>query len=277
MTLPVSKTPASRSGRSRQRAADVSDPFFATTLARGLAVLAAFRGSDETLTNAELAARTELSRPTVSRLVNTLLVLGYMKRDADGRFRLGVRVLTLAYPLLAAHRVRQLARPMMREFAEQAGGAVSIGIADGANLVFLETARSHLSFPHVPDVGFSGPVITTSIGRAAMSLMTPGELAATFSAIEREQPDLYRASHKKALAGIKACRQHGVCVALGEWRPEILAVAAPLLRTSRGECLAINCGIPAYRVSAAAMRETWAPRMAGLASAIGALLERNET
>jgi DNA-binding IclR family transcriptional regulator len=258
----------------RQRASDAPDPFFATTLARGLAVLDAFRDGEAALSNAELAARTGLSRPTVSRLVNTLLTLGYLKRNALGRFRLGTRVLGIAYPLLAGFRVRQLARPMMREFAEQAGGAVSIGIADGANLVYLETARSSQSFPHVPEVGFSVPLISTGIGRAAMSLMEEAELTATLARIEREQPEGYRRARRNALAGIEACRAHGACAALGEWRPEILAVAAPLVRTPEDECLAINCGIPAWRVSPEAVREEWVPRMASLARSIRTMLER---
>jgi len=258
----------------RQRASDHPDPFFATTLARGLAVLDAFRGGESSLSNAELAARTGLARPTVSRLVNTLLTLGYLKRNADGHFRLGVRVLGVAYPLLAGYRVRQLARPMMREFAELAGGAVSIGIAEGADLVYMETARSSQSFPHVPEVGFAVPLVSSAIGRAAMSLMDADELKATFAAIERAQPQAYRAGRRNALAGIEACRTNGVCVALGEWRPEIFAVAAPLLRTPEGDCLAINCGIPAFRITPEAVREDWAPRMAGLARSIRMMLER---
>src|SRR5689334_11449982 len=84
-----------------------SDPSFATTLAHGLDVLAAFRGRNGALSNAELAEHTGLSRPTVSRLTYTLAQLGYLKRDAKGRFVLGLAVLAAAYPLLSAIKVRQ--------------------------------------------------------------------------------------------------------------------------------------------------------------------------
>src|SRR5437762_2520656 len=96
-----------------------SDPSFATTLAHGLDVLAAFRRSPGPLSNAELAAHTGLSRPTVSRLTYTLAQLGYLKRDAKG-FVLGLGVLAAAYPVLSALKVRQLARPLMRDFAAYA-------------------------------------------------------------------------------------------------------------------------------------------------------------
>lgn len=261
--------------RARQRASDTPDPSFATTLARGLELLDAFRAGDTWLSNAELAQHTGLARPTVSRLTGTLARLGYLKRNEAGRFKLGIRVLGIAYPLLAGFRVRQVARPLMREFAEQAGGAVSIGMAEGANLVYLETTRSNQNFPHIPEIGFSCPLVSSGIGRAAMSLMSAAEEAATFALIAREQPALHEAMHERALAGIADCRSRGWCAALGDWRPEIFAVAAPLLRTADGECLSINCGIPSYRVSPEEVRE-FGPKLASLASAIRGLADNAE-
>ena len=57
---------------------DHADPAFATTLAHGLDVLAAFRNRSGSLSNADLALHTGLSRPTVSRLSYTLEQLGYL-------------------------------------------------------------------------------------------------------------------------------------------------------------------------------------------------------
>src|SRR5215469_6530523 len=89
---------------------DQADPSFATTLAHGLDVLAAFRNAPGgPLSNADLAAFTGLSRPTVSRLTYTLAQLGYLKRDTKGRFELGLAVLATAYPLLSAIAVRRMA------------------------------------------------------------------------------------------------------------------------------------------------------------------------
>src|SRR5205823_351341 len=85
----------------------------------GLDVLAAFRNRSGSLSNADLALHTGLSRPTVSRLTYTLAQLGYLKRDAKGRFQLGLGILAAAYPVLSALKVRQLARPLMRDLARR--------------------------------------------------------------------------------------------------------------------------------------------------------------
>jgi len=260
--------------RPRQRASDAPDPFFATTLARGLQLLDAFRPGETWLTNAELAARTGISRPTVSRLAGTLVRLAYLDKGAAGRYRLGMRLLGITYPLLARFRIRQIARPLMRDFAEQAGGAVSIGIRESSSLVYIETARSAQPFPHLPEVGFSCALYSTAGGRAAMSLMTEPELAALHAQVRQEQPELFRDMRRNALSGIADCRAKGYCVALGDWRPEIFATGTPLLRTDEGDCLALNCGIPSYRTTPEEMRDIHGPRLVGLARAVRALVER---
>src|SRR6266851_10404403 len=175
---------------SRSRAAgDESDPSFATTLAHGLDVLAAFRNGSGYLSNADLALRTGLSRPTVSRLTYTLAQLGYLKRDAKGRYELGLGILAAAYPVLSALKVRLLARPLMRDFAAYAGGTVSIAMPLGLDFIYVETLRTTDAVPHVPDVGFTGTLATTAVGRALLSLYTSDELDAHVARVKAERPE----------------------------------------------------------------------------------------
>src|SRR5262245_52652679 len=165
-----------------------ADPSFATTLAHGLDVLAAFRGGAGPLSNAELAAHTGLSRPTVSRLTYTLAQLGYLKRDPRGRFVLGLGVLAAAYPVLSALKVRQLARPLMREFAAYAGGTVSIAMPFGLDFIYVETLRTKDAVPHLPDVGFTGALSPTGVARALLPLYTKDELDGYVAKVKAEQP-----------------------------------------------------------------------------------------
>src|ERR1700749_1339981 len=166
-----------------------TDPSFATTLAHGLDVLGAFRNSAGSLSNAELAVHTGLSRPTVSRLTYTLAQLGYLKRHAQGRFEPVLGILATAYPVLSALKVRQLARPLMREFAAYAGGTVSIAMPFGLDFIYVETLRTTDAVPHVPDVGFTGSLATTAVRRALLSLFTPDELDRYVQTVKAERPD----------------------------------------------------------------------------------------
>src|SRR6478672_2315834 len=189
-----------------------TDPSFATTLAHGLDVLAAFRNSAGSLSNADLAEHTGLSRPTVSRLTYTLTQLGYLKRDAKGRFELGLGILAAAYPVLSGLKVRQLARPLMRDFAAYAGGTVSIAMPFGLDFIYVETLRTTDAVPHLPDVGFTSTLATTAVGRALLSLYTREELDGYVARVKAEQPQDADYVLKRTLPDIELCRERGFAV-----------------------------------------------------------------
>ena len=249
-----------------------ADPSFATTLAHGLDVLAAFRRHPGSLSNAELALHTGLSRPTVSRLTYTLEQLGYLRRDTKGRFVLGLGALAAAYPVLSALKVRQLARPLMRDFATYAGGTVSIAMPFGLDFIYVETLRTTDAVAHLPDVGFASSLAPTAVGRALLSLFTEEELDGYVARVKAEQPQDADYVRKRTLPDIELCRERGFAVSLGEWRREIFGVAAPLYRTPSGDCLSVNCGIPSFRFSAEQIERECGPRILGLARSITSLV-----
>ena len=204
-------------------AAEPADPAFATTLAHGLDVLAAFRSHGGLLSNADLALHTGLSRPTVSRLTYTLARLGYLKRDARGRFELGLGVLAAAYPVLSALKVRQMARPLMRDFAAYAGGTVSIAMPLGLDFIYVETLRTTDAVPHVPDVGFTGTLATTAVGRALLSLFSSDELQLYLKTVRAERPgkvELCADPHAARHRSVPAARFRGLArrMAAGDFR-----------------------------------------------------------
>ena len=265
--LSIAPSPSAKSAK------DQADPAFATTLAHGLDLLAAFRNRSGSLSNADLALHTGLSRPTVSRLTYTLAQLGYLKRDGKGRFQLGLGILAAAYPVLSALKVRQLARPLMRDFAAYTGGTVSIAMPFGLDFIYVETVRTTDAVAHLPDVGFTGTLATTAVGRALLSLFTPEEHAAYVADVRAERPEEADHVAKRMLPDIELCKERGFAVSLGEWRREIFGVAAPLYRSANGDCLSVNCGIPSFRFSAEQVERECGPRILGLARSIRALVE----
>src|SRR5438477_575724 len=188
--VPGSSVPSSGRPRFHKPSSiDQQDQTFSRTLAKGLDVLSDYSNSCGCLSNADLSLHTGLSRPTVSRLTYTLAQLGYLKRDAKGRFELALGILAAAYPVLSTLKVRQLARPLMRDFAAYTGGTVSIAMPFGLDFIYVETLRITDAVPHVPDVGFTGTLATTAVGRALLSLATPEELEDYLARVKAERPE----------------------------------------------------------------------------------------
>ncbi len=222
-------------------AEDLDERQFVTALARGLAVLQAFGPGDDLLTNAEIAARARLPKATVTRLAYTLCKLGYLARDASGGgYRLDPHILTLGYPVLARLGVRQLARPLMQALAEAEGLTVSIGLRDGAHMIFVERVRSSAPVVLQQDIGTRVPIATTALGRGYLAGLAPAERDAVLSELRAVTPadkwDGVRSGIDREMARHAA---KGWCFG-GDWDAALTGVAVPLALPGR-TVLSISC------------------------------------
>ena len=245
--------------------------WFATTLARGLSLVEAFGPEDLWLGNAELARRTGLSKPTVSRLSSTLIELGYLVRGDEGRFRPGVRLLALAYPVLRAFTIRQVARPLMMDVAREIRGAVSLATVDRLSLIYIESARSPDPHPLSPEVGNNAPLIQTAIGRALLAQLDEASRKKLLERARLESPELWKRHHAKVTRALQDCARQGFCLSFGDFNPNVHAVGVPLLTLQDGTALAMNCGVPAFRLGRGQLENDIAPRAVALAASIRAL------
>ncbi|MCK1733545.1 IclR family transcriptional regulator [Bradyrhizobium sp. 138] len=255
-------------------AESVDDAAFATTLAKGLVVLEAFKAGSTLLGNMELSTLTGIPRPTVARLTHTLAELGYLRYDAErAKYRVGARALRIAHPLLAGMQFRQMARPMMQELALSVRGTVSIGLLDATSMIYVETARSGDVGPHVPDIGMPIPVVMTAMGRAAAATLPPADADRLERNIAAEDAELWSAFRDKYRAGIAQGKSRGFCTCWGEYIASIHAVAAPLFHASESkQSFSINCGIPAFRLQPGQLEGEIGPRIAALADSIRAIV-----
>ena len=221
------------------------DKQFATTLARGIELLRCFSAEETELSNADLAARTGLPRPTVSRLTYTLTVLGYLRHNArSGRYEPGSALISATYPLMASLSLRQLARTPMNALAESTGGQVSLGMRDRLNIVLVETSRNYAppsARGPVADVGLSLPIAGSAIGRAFLAGCEPGLRESLMNEIRVKSPEDWSQFESGMRAALREYARHGYCSVDGDLVGEIVAVGACIRVSGGGEPLVFNC------------------------------------
>jgi len=132
----------------------VGDRKFVTALARGLEELRAFTLSDGLLGNGEIAERTGLLKPTVTRLTYTLTRLGHLAYFGRlEKYQLALSTLAISHATLANMRIRQVARPCMQGIA----GAIKDYETRGFTMSIGDWERdvSGVSVPLIPSDGSS--------------------------------------------------------------------------------------------------------------------------
>jgi len=245
------------------------DKQFATTLGRGLEILRCFTPDGTTLGNKDLAERTGLPKPTVSRLTYTLSQLGYLKADhVSSKYRLGPGVLAIGYPLLASLTMRQIARPAMQTLADYAGGTVSMGVRDRINIVYVETSRGSSTLAQqllqLSDIGRSHPIAATAMGRAYLAACTPADRDAIMNEIRVYTPQIWERHKDKVRQGLSDYERYGFCMSWGDLRREFNAVAVPLRPFGGDEVVVFNCVLQSFAMKPARIRADIGPRLAAM-------------
>jgi len=225
-----------------------SDRQFAMNLARGMEVLRCFTVHTPWLGNREIAERTGLPKPTISRLTYTLTLLGYLDRDPQRqKYRLGPGVLSLGHPLLASMQIRQSAKPIMEALARSTSCTVNLGIRDRGNVIYIDSVRADTANHHLPDIGTSRPLLPSAIGRALILAHPMAERTAILNYLRIHDPHAFESHQKLWTDDEQRYKREGYCLSKGDWHVDIHAIALPVRRIPGESPVAMNCTIAAHQ------------------------------
>src|SRR5438067_3594082 len=113
---------------------------------RALSVLQWFDERTPSLGVGEVADRLGVHRSTASRLLAALERQGFVELEPEGgRYRLGLRLVSLAGLVLNRFPVRGLARDVLRALRDETEETAYLGLLDGREVIYIDQASS----PHV--------------------------------------------------------------------------------------------------------------------------------
>ena len=238
-----------------------------SALARGIRVLRAFRVGDSVLTNSELAKRTSLPKPTISRIMATLTELGCVNYiEHLEAYKLGGTLIAIGHVASANFDLLQVARPLMQRLAEDTGLAVGIGMLEKDRMVYMDACQGPARVALQMRIGSRLPLFSTAMGRAILATMPTDErvrLIDRYGPRDAEERNHNERAIERAAAELD---RSGFCAVAGEWDPDINGLAAPLT-TGEGNFV-LDCGGPAYLLPPTRMYEEIGPQLARAAKKI---------
>jgi DNA-binding IclR family transcriptional regulator len=198
--------------------------------ARALGLLSAFTPQDQWLGNTELSQRTDLPASTVSRMAQTLVVLGYLLHDPVLRkYRLTSAVLSLGYAAFANAEVERLARLQMQSFANQEQSHVVLSSRYRLDIIVLESCRSaHSTGALNLHIGNRVGMATSPMGWALLASLPEAERYYLLNNLERRMPREWPHLRRRASEAISKVYEAGYCSSVSDTDPNLGMLAAPV-------------------------------------------------
>ena len=235
------------------------------TLERGLDVLDLFCHGSKKMTLSEIAAEIKLSPSTTSRLLNTLILRGYLSRDEETKkFGIGSQALRLTTSAFRTFDLRPLAVPVMRKLAEQYNESITLYVIQNGYRVCIERIETTHALRHVVNVGDRLPLARGASGKALLAWLPESELAATLLPGETV-----------STADLAKIRKQGFALSMGERDQGVGAIAAPVFDADGRVMCALSLSAPIIRLNREAF-EKIAPDIINSANQISAALRNTK-
>lgn len=85
---------------------------------------------------------TGLPKPTIARITNTLVSLGYLKQLPNStKYTLDIGVLSLGYAALSNISIRNIAHQYMEEMSQYVQAPVAMATRDRLNMVYIDVVQ----------------------------------------------------------------------------------------------------------------------------------------
>lgn len=132
-------------------------------LDKSVAVLARLESGPATL--GELVSGLGFSKATTHRLASALEDHGLVRRDGDGRYVLGIRLMALGRAAAEAVPLAELSLPALRELRDVTGESVQLYVADGEHRVCVAALESPHGLRTIVPTGASLAMAQGSAGK----------------------------------------------------------------------------------------------------------------
>jgi DNA-binding IclR family transcriptional regulator len=233
-------------------------PYHGTqAVSRAVSVLKVFESANGGLTAAQIAARLDLNRSTVHRLLSVLEAEGLVARDypyqgepRNSAYRLGPTLVSLGGLALRQINLRTIALPHLRALAQKSGETVDLELLVGSDVMIIEEVHAeHMLRVGVGDnIGSRYPAHATSTGKLLLAGLSEAELKATLpNKLAALTP--FTVTDKQILRDqLDEARRLGWALSWEELEIGLVAIGAPITGRDGETIAAVSISGPTARI-----------------------------
>jgi DNA-binding IclR family transcriptional regulator len=152
------------------------------SLARALQILVSLGEGDRSLD--QLATELDVHKTTVLRLLRTMEVERFVRRDEAHRYRLGSRLFSLADAAREQHVVRAVAAPYLRQLNQRTGQTVHLAAYENGQVIYIDKLDSVQSVRMYSQIGVPAALHCTAVGKVLLAAQPKRQREGLLTTIE---------------------------------------------------------------------------------------------
>jgi DNA-binding IclR family transcriptional regulator len=217
---------------------------------RGLQILELLAGDKKRWTTTEISRKLKIPKSTTSYLLHTLLARGYLVREAEGVYRLGMKLLVLGGQALRGIEIREAALPILRRITAETQTTAHLAVLEGAEAVYIERVPSPGFIQIDTWVGRRMPLHSTSVGKVLAAYLPEGEAEVLFqiAGLARFTPKTI-VTLPRLKQELRRIRENGAAIDSEENTPGVRCVAAPIFASNGRAIAALSLTGPVQQVT----------------------------
>lgn len=246
------------------------DLLFNQSLEKGLAVLRSFSAQRRTMTLAEVAEATDISKSSAQRMVYTLEQLGYVRKHPQTRrYQLTPRVMEIGFNYLAADVLIDVANPFLSELTKVTEETSNLTEPVGVEMTYVARFVSARFVPiHMP-IGSRIPMYCTAAGRAYLSALAEDDARRLLEAsIRVTHTEHTKTDVDEIMDIVSAARRQGYASNCEELFLGDMTIAAPVIGSQGQPVASVHLVTPTSRWSLQEVQQKLAPMLLQCARAI---------
>ncbi len=197
----------------------------------------------------EVAGRLEMEKSTAFRLLNSLRIRGYVRKDPEShRYSNGFRLFEMGNNVVKNMGLKEQAFPFLQELSQKTGEAVNLAIRDGRDVVYLDKIESQATIKVDLHVGKRMPMYCTGLGKAILAFMDPEEVKALYpdETFERFTSNTH-GDLASLMKELKRIRKQGFAWDNEEYVQDLVCIAAPVFGIGNDVVAAMSVASPKFR------------------------------
>ncbi len=167
---------------------DSKDVAAVLSAGKALTIVEVLLQAPEPLSAREIGERSGVNRTTAHRLLNTLMLHGWVERHTEGGYRLSVKFLALAHVSTQVRGLFAEIRPALQPLSALSRETVHVAVLDGFDIVHVDKIESLEHVGVSSRVGSRGVTHRTGLGKALLAASSDDFVAAYIAQAAHRDP-----------------------------------------------------------------------------------------